>query len=218
MGKEVYIATYDDFGATACRILVPSYSEIYPIEDLIWDNNNRSLGFRSDILNIHTLNDEALNNLLKRLQESDLDNHTLISSLIGIEFDENTAWGKLDVGELKILIHLVLKQFEAAKELIFDFLNFNDNTVARILFYQVLDALLHITMEKDLDVTDFLPNMTRMYGSKTIKNALGSITGDIKFFGLTKTSMKLEGLDKHLKIIESYKKIHKARETRADNK
>jgi ribosomal protein S12 methylthiotransferase accessory factor len=30
--------------------------------------------------------------------------------------------------------------------------------------------------------------------------------------------MKLEGLDKHLKIIESYKKIHKARETRADNK
>ena len=218
MGKEVYIATYDDFGATACRILVPSYSEIYPIEDLIWDNNNRSLGFRSDILNIHTLNDEALNNLLKRLEESDLDNHTLISSLIGIEFDENTAWGKLDVGELKILIHLVLKQFEAAKELIFDFLNFNDNTVARILFYQVLDALLHITMEKDLDVTDFLPNMTRMYGSKTIKNALGSITGDIKFFGLTKTSMKLEGLDKHLKIIESYKKIHKARETRADNK
>ena len=218
MGKEVYIATYDDFGATACRILVPSYSEIYPIEDLIWDNNNRSLGFRSDILNIHTLNDEALNNLLKLLEESDLDNHTLISSLIGIEFDENTAWGKLDVGELKILIHLVLKQFEAAKELIFDFLNFNDNTVARILFYQVLDALLHITMEKDLDVTDFLPNMTRMYGSKTIKNALGSITGDIKFFGLTKTSMKLEGLDKHLKIIESYKKIHKARETRADNK
>ena len=218
MGKEVYIATYDDFGATACRILVPSYSEIYPIEDLIWDNNNRSLGFRSDILNIHTLKDEALNNLLKRLEESDLDNLTLISSLIGIEFDENTAWGKLDVGELKILIHLVLKQFEAAKELIFDFLNFNDNTVARILFYQVLDALLHITMEKDLDVTDFLPNMTRMYGSKTIKNALGSITGDIKFFGLTKTSMKLEGLDKHLKIIESYKKIHKARETRADNK
>ena len=218
MGKEVYIATYDDFGATACRILVPSYSEIYPIEDLIWDNNNRSLGFRSDILNIHTLNDEALNNLLKRLEESDLDNLTLISSLIGIEFDENTAWGKLDVGELKILIHLVLKQFEAAKELIFDFLNFNDNTVARILFYQVLDALLHITMEKDLDVTDFLPNMTRMYGSKTIKNELGSITGDIKFFGLTKTSMKLEGLDKHLKIIESYKKIHKARETRADNK
>ena len=218
MGKEVYIATYDDFGATACRILVPSYSEIYPIEDLIWNNNNRSLGFRSDILNIHTLNDETLKNLLKRLEDSDLDNHTVISSLIGIEFDENTVWGKLDIGELKILIHLALKQFVAAKELIFNFLNFNDNTVTRILFYQVLDALLHITIEEDLDVTDFLPNMTRMYGSETIKSALGSITGDVKFFGLAKTSMKLEGLDKHLKLIESYQKLHKAREIRADNK
>ncbi|OYY80578.1 MAG: OsmC domain/YcaO domain-containing protein, partial [Methylophilales bacterium 16-45-9] len=38
MGKEAYVAVYDQLGATACRILVPGYSEIYPIEDLIWDN------------------------------------------------------------------------------------------------------------------------------------------------------------------------------------
>tara|TARA_R110002096_G_scaffold436071_1_gene666863 strand:+ start:36819 stop:39011 length:2193 start_codon:yes stop_codon:yes gene_type:complete len=214
MGKEVYVATYDDFGATACRILVPDYSEIYPVEDLIWDNNNRSLGFRSDILNIHVLNDAELENLLERLEDSELDSRTVISSVIGIEFDENTVWGKLDIGELKILIHLALKQYEDAKELIFDFLNFNDNTVARILFYQALDALLDITLDDDLDVQDFLPNMTRMYGGETMENALGSVTGDVKFYGLTKTSMKLEGLDKHLKLIESYQKLHKAREAR----
>ena len=214
MGKEVYLATYDDFGATACRILVPDYSEICPVEDLIWDNNNRSLGFRSDILNIHVLNDAELENLLERLEDSELDSRTVISSVIGIEFDENTVWGKLDIGELKILIHLALKQYEDAKELIFDFLNFNDNTVARILFYQALDALLDITLDDDLDVQDFLPNMTRMYGGETMENALGSVTGDVKFYGLTKTSMKLEGLDKHLKLIESYQKLHKAREAR----
>lgn len=218
MGKEVYVATYDDFGATACRILVPDYSEIYPIEDLIWDNNNRSLGFRADILNIHSLKDEELESLLERLEESELDSRTVISSLIGIEFDENTVWGKLDMGELKILIHLALQQFEDAKELIFDFLNFNDNTVARILFYQALDALLDITLDDDLGVQDYLANMTRMYGSETMENALGSVTGDVKFYGLTKTNMKLEGLDKHLKLIESYQKLHKAREARTANK
>ena len=88
MGKEVYVATYNDFGAVACRILVPGYSEIYPVEDLIWDNTNKALDFRADILNIHILNDQDLESLLERLEDSELDNHNLISDLIGIVFDE----------------------------------------------------------------------------------------------------------------------------------
>lgn len=60
MGKEVYMAVYDQLGAIACRILVPDYSEIYLVEDLIWDNTNKALGFREDILNLHRLDDEQL--------------------------------------------------------------------------------------------------------------------------------------------------------------
>jgi ribosomal protein S12 methylthiotransferase accessory factor len=59
MGKEVYMAVYDQLGAVACRILVPGYSEVYPVEDLIWDNTNKALLFREDILNLHRLDDEA---------------------------------------------------------------------------------------------------------------------------------------------------------------
>ena len=51
LDKEVYIADYEDLGANACRILVPGYSEIYEVEDLVWDNTNKGLVFRSDILN-----------------------------------------------------------------------------------------------------------------------------------------------------------------------
>lgn len=49
IGKEAYMATYTDLGANACRILVPDYSEIYPVEDLIWDNTNKALLFREDV-------------------------------------------------------------------------------------------------------------------------------------------------------------------------
>lgn len=212
LGKEVYVATYEDFGATACRILVPGYSEVYPTEDLIWDNTNKALIFREDILNIHALTDGELEDLLTRFEESELDHYTVISNLIGIEFDENTVWGRLDIGELKILIYLVLEQYEEAKEIITDFLNFNDNTVERVLFYRALGAVLDITIDDDLDIDDYIPNLTRMYGSEVMENVVGSVTGHVKFSGLTKTNMKLEGLDKHLKLIESYKKLHKARE------
>jgi ribosomal protein S12 methylthiotransferase accessory factor len=211
LGKEIYVATYEDFGATACRILVPGYSEVYPTEDLIWDNTNRALIFREDILNIHSLTDQELKGLLARFEESRLDHYNVISNLIGITFDENSVWGKLDIGELKILIYLVLKQYEEAKEIITDFLNFNDNTVERVLFYQALGTVLDITIDDELDIDDYVPNLYRMYGFDVMENVLGSVTGKVKFSGLTKTSMKLEGLDKHLKLIESYKKIHKAR-------
>ncbi|MCH7919795.1 MAG: OsmC domain/YcaO domain-containing protein [Planctomycetes bacterium] len=211
LNKEVYVSIHEDLGAKACRILVPGYSEIYPIEDLIWDNTNKALDFREDILNIHDLDDQELASLVERLEESQLDNYTVISSLIGIEFDENTVWGKLDIGELKILIYLALKQYEKASDLIFDFINFNDNTVARKLFYQALKAALDVTIDENEDMSDYLPNMTRMYGSETMEKVVGSINGNVRFYGLTKTSMKLEGLDKHLRLIESYQKLHKAR-------
>ena len=211
MDKEVYVATYEEFGAKACRILVPGYSDVYPTDDLIWDNTNKALGFREDILNIHSLDDEQLEDLLDRLEDSGLDNYTLITDLIGIVFDETTVWGRLDIGELKILIHLALKDYEDAKEIIFDFLNFNDNTADRVMFYRAVDAVLSIVMDDDLVLDDYLPNMSRMFGAERMEDVVGSVTGDVKFYGLTKTSMKLEGLDKHQKLIESYKKIHRAR-------
>lgn len=212
LGKEVYVATYEDFGATACRIVVPGYSEVYLAEDLIWDNTNQALLFRKDILNIHSLTHEELNDLLDRFEQVQLDHYTLISGLIGIQFDENSAWGKLDVGELKILIYLALKKYSEAKEVVDDFLNFNDNIVERVLFYQALSAVLDISIKDELDIDDYLPNLNRMFGPEVMENVVGSVTGAITFYGLTKTSMKLEGLDKHLSLIESYKKLHKARD------
>ena len=211
MGKEVYMAVYDQLGATACRILVPGYSEIYPIEDLIWDNTNKALFFRADILNLHSLDDEALQALLTRLEESELDDYTDIRTLIGIEFDENTAWGQLTILELKLLIHLALQQFEEARDLVGAFLQYNDNTVERGLFYQALNVVLEVTLDEDLELEDYEVNFRRMFGNPRMDAVLGSMDGSVRFHGLAPTSMKLEGLDRHLRLIESYKKLHSAR-------
>ncbi|WP_075179560.1 OsmC domain/YcaO domain-containing protein [Neptunomonas phycophila] len=215
MGKEVYIAVFDELGAAACRILVPDYSEVYPVEDLIWDNTNKSLYFREDILNIHTLDDEALQDLVERLEESELDNYSDIRTLIGIEFDENTPWGQLDIGELKLLIYLALQNYEEAKERVSAFLSYNNNTVERGLFYQAVNAVLDIMLDDELVLEDYLPNMTRMFGAERMENVVGTVNGDVRFYGLTPTNMQLEGLDRHLRLIESYKKLHAFRAAKA---
>lgn len=210
-GREVYMAVYEHLGATACRILVPGYSEIYPVEDLIWDNTNKALAFRADILNLHSLNIVRLKSLLKRLESCEVDEYTDITTLIGIEFDDNTVWGQLTILELKLLINLAVKRFENAKELVEMFLQYNDNTVERGLFYQALNAALEVHLDEELEMADFEANFRRMFGKERMDAVLGSLDGSVRFYGLTPTSLKLEGLDKHLRLIESYKKLHQAR-------
>ena len=212
MGKEVYMAVYEHFGATACRILVPDYSEIYLVEDLIEDNTNKALLFREDILNLHRLDDDQLEALVERLEELEVDDYTEIKTLIGIEFDDNTVWGQLTILELKLLIYITLQEFEQAKELVETFLQFNTNTVERGLFYQCLNVVLEIELDEDeLDLNDYEVNFRRMFGDERMDAVIGSMDGSIRFYGLTETSMKLEGLDRHLRLIESYKKLHSAR-------
>jgi len=211
MGKEAYVAVYDQLGATACRILVPGYSEVYPVEDLVWDNTNKALLFRADVLNLHRLDDAGLTALLERLENNELDEYGDIATLIGIEFDENTVWGQLTVLELKLLIRLALKQFDETQELVGAFLQYNDNTVDRGLFYQALSAVLEVVLDDDMDLDDYVVNFRRMFGDPRMDAVIGSVDGSVRFFGLTPTSMKLEGLDRHHRLMDSYKKLHTAR-------
>ncbi|MBU3608141.1 OsmC domain/YcaO domain-containing protein [Polynucleobacter nymphae] len=211
MGKEAYVAVYDQLGATACRILVPGYSEVYPIEDLIWDNTNKALLFRNDILSLSLLSDASLSALLERLENNELDEYGDIATLIGIEFDENTPWGQLTVLELKLLIQLALKQYEDAHALVGAFLQYNDNTVERRLFYQALDAVLEILLADDLELDDYIINFRRIFSDERMDAVIGSVDGSVRFYGLTPTSLKLEGLDRHSRMIDSYRKLHAAR-------
>ncbi|MFZ2365434.1 MAG: OsmC domain/YcaO domain-containing protein [Azonexus sp.] len=211
LGKEVYMAVYDQLGATACRILVPGYSEIYPVDDLIWDNTNKALAFRADILNLHRLDDAALETLLERLEESELDDYTDIITLIGVEFDENTDWGQLTILELKLLIKLALQDFAAAKEQVEAYLQYNENTVERGLFYQALNVVLEVMLDDELELADYVVNFRRMFGNPRMDAVLGSVDGSVRFHGLTPTSLQLEGLDRHQRLIDSYKKLHMAR-------
>ncbi len=211
LGKEVYITTHDHLGAVACRILVPGYSEVYPVEDLVWDNTNKALLFRADILNLHQLDDQCLEALLDRLDNNELDEYSDIATLIGIQFDENTVWGQLTVMELKLLIHLALQQLEEAHDLVGAFLQYNDNTLERGLFYQALNVVLEVLLDEAMSLEDYEVNFRRMFGNERMDAVLGSVDGSVRFYGLTPTSMKLEGLDRHHRLLDSYRKLHTAR-------
>ena len=66
-------------------------------------------------------------------------------------------------------------------------------------------------VDEDLELEDSEANFRRMFGNERMDAAIRSVEGSVRFHGLTPTSMKLEGLDRHLRLIDSYKKLHAAR-------
>ena len=71
--------------------------------------------------------------------------------------------------------------------------------------------MLEIQLDDELELANYEHNLRRMFGNERMDAVIGSVDGSLRFHGLTPTSMQLEGLDKHQRLIDSYKKLHAAR-------
>ena len=208
MQKEIYIADYECLGAKACRILVPDFSEIYPVDDLIWDNNNLALEFREEITNIHNLNENEILDLVDKLEESELDDYMPISELIGITFDENSVWGKLTIAELKAIVLCKIGQFERAKTSVEHLNTFSDTNYDRKLFYQALDNILEIKINKNLILENYIDSFNKIYSHDLVSEILKLIDPKNKnLFDLYPLDSNFANNEKHKKLIQSYKKL-----------
>jgi len=76
--------------------------------------------------------------------------------------------------------------------------------------------VLEVMLDDELELDDYVVNFRRMFGNARMDAVLDSVDGSLRFFGLTPTSMKLEGLDRHQRLIDSYKKVHAARANAAE--
>ena len=91
------------------------------------------------------------------------------------------------------------------------FLTFNDNTSKRRKYHQVLKVLLDIELDKGLNIDDYKDNLCKMFSVQLLNDAIKTINGEIRFYGLTKTNSNLDNLEKHQRLIKSYKKLIKKR-------
>jgi hypothetical protein len=71
-----------------------------------------------------------------------------------------------------------------------------------------MNVVLEVLLDDDMELDDYAVNFRRMFGNERMDAVLGSVDGSVRFYGLTPTSMKLEGLDRHQRLIDNYKKLH----------
>ena len=150
--KTIYLREYDYLGFYSCHMIVPDFSEIYPLEDMIYNNKNQGKLIRDFILNKDKYD---LENLLDEL--NGFDDSINMGAFIGVIFKEDFS-----LGEFKADILIKLKEYEEA---IFCLEQSNKK------FIYILAQVLRMTQE-NLNLEDFKDALFDIFEEENIKRAL----------------------------------------------
>ena len=202
-GHDIYVADFDHLGVYACRILVPGMSEIYPIDDLEWENNSNGAVVRPAILNLSDLSDDECGDLLDSLNELNIADEKPVAALIGLAPDVGSLWADLRVGELKTLLALAAGDMDAVREGCEWVRSFEQLDATRRRTYHCIEVLLEME-----DPDAYEAALVGLYGDETLDLATDLIDGEVRFFGLKSPGLNLEGCDLHQRLLQEYAKAH----------
>ncbi len=201
-GNDIYIADFPHLGVYACRILVPGMSEIYPIDDLEWNNNSVGNQLQSSLLNLPQLDTAELRALLDTLELLGLDDQRPVPALIGLAEDAWSLWHDLRVGELKLLIALAIRDPGAVAEGCQWVRQFDQLDPDRRQVYRCIEALLCMEAPQN-----YHTSLLGLYGKSTLTTAQALLRGEERFFGLDAPGMDLAGCVMHQRLLRAYRKL-----------
>ena len=142
-GNDIFISDHEELGVYCCRILVPGMSEIYPADDLIWENNNAGIDIREAILKQGKTLDEC-EALIEKLEELNLDDQYPVSALIGLVPDEGSIFADLCIAELITLLALRIQDTERTQEGCEWLMHFKQIEQRRLKTYQCINTVLQL--------------------------------------------------------------------------
>ena len=205
-GRDIYISDFTHLGVYACRILVPGMSEIYPVDDLDFENNSVGNAIREAILNLADLDDEECTDLLETLNDPALADQRPVAAVIGMAADAGSFWADLRVGELKTLLALAIGDEGAALEGCEWIKNFGQCNPQRLSVYACIESLINLA---DMgDTGPFLNALRQLYGAGAVAQAHALIMQTDRFMGLSVPGLSMTGCEMHQKLLAAYDKVH----------
>jgi ribosomal protein S12 methylthiotransferase accessory factor len=204
-GRDIYIADHDEFGVYCCRVLVPGMSEIYPLDELLWNNNNSGLPFRDRLLHLPSLAGGELSGLLDALEADAIDESLPLHEFIGLAADPGSALATLRIGELKGLLLLATGRRQEAIEWLEWLGDFGELGGERMRAY---DCLLQILLlERNGDAWESYGAMlAAMFGEAAYRRALELFFGRRVFDGLDLDEGTVLS-ERHQQLFRVYRRI-----------
>jgi len=206
---EIYFTDHEQLGFYACHALVPGLSEIYPADDLEWDNDNIASPWRETLFNLHSAEEEQLQALADWLDEQNFAEQQSVAELFGLAPDPGSPWEALRIGHLNLWLALALQQTENISDQCQWAINFGEANGIDIRLYRCI-ALLDGFDDEDYAVEQFGTSLSALYPAELLRLARSLYDGSIKFPGLHDPSMALNDMKLHQSLIAAFGKLRAA--------
>ena len=157
MNKEIYLREYDYLGFYSCQMLVPSVSEVYPIDDMVYNNRNSGKFIREMVLNFTEFDPEDILESIHSLDES-----LSVEKYIGVIFENNFT-----IQEFKAQIYLLAEEKDEALSL----LEFGTNKMG-----QIVAELIHMENE-NCKFEDYKSALYNIFTQEKVQKALKILEG-----------------------------------------
>jgi ribosomal protein S12 methylthiotransferase accessory factor len=208
---DIYIADYEHLGIYSCRIVVPGMSEIYPVEDLVWDNNAAGVPFRRRCLHLPELDHAGYEALLEELEELSVDDQQPVAEFLGIVPDPGTPWQTLRMGELKGLLCLMIGDLENAHAWVEWTLHFGHLSDERTALYRCLFQCLSFELDDERNLTSYEAVLRLAHKGEYVDRSLQMLVGESVLSDLPSDDGSLRQFASHVGMLEAYQRLQDAK-------
>lgn len=165
LNKEIYLREYNYLGFYSCQMIVPGVSEVYPIEDMSFNNKNNGKWIRDMVLNFGEYEGDEILDAVESLEET-----LNVEKYIGVIFATNFT-----MQEFKAQIHLLLDNTDEALSL----LEFGTNKMGHIV------AELIRMGEAECVWEEYEEALFSIYGREKVEKALQILEGETFLIDVT---------------------------------
>ena len=189
---QIYIAEYDHLGLPVCRILVPGMSEVRPVDQLVWNNDNAVIPLRPLLLAAPQLDRDELLDLLDELDQPVYANNKRLSELLGLVGDARMS-DAFYLAELKLLLALATRELELLPSLIKQVRSLPGLAAEAYKHYELLAQMVDIELDANRKQIDFERIYLSLYGEELYSEVKALLKGEGVF---TPFIEKLETLNR----------------------
>jgi ribosomal protein S12 methylthiotransferase accessory factor len=165
MNKEIYLREYTYLDFYSCHMIVPSISEVYPIDDMVYQNRNCGKFIRHAVLNFKEENHETLLETIEPLEDS-----LNMEKYIGVIFEQN-----FQMIDLKAQVNLLLENYEEAHML----LDFSQNPMSKLLC-EILSL-----RGQNLIWSEYESALWDIFGKENVEHAVNILDGKAYFIDVS---------------------------------
>lgn len=165
MDKEIYLREYTYLNFYSCQMIIPSISEVYPIEDMVYQNRNSGKFIRHAVLNFKEEDHETLLETIEPLEDS-----LNMEKYIGVIFEQN-----FQMIDLKAQMHLLLENYEEAQSL----LALSENPMSKLL-----SEIIHLRDQEHL-WSEYESAFEDIFGKENVTHALNILDGKAYFIDVS---------------------------------